>query len=117
MSQQTYHLNCRAHAWICVSCGAAGRYGFWMGFEHIGPFAGPRVAVPQGSRTKTAVSDTGEHEGPSHVEVGWATGSVGQRVWQLSCEAVGLPVDVVNEDNEKERANQKASKQNTKKQR
>ena len=53
------------------------------------------------------------------MEVGWATGSVGQKIWELSCEAVGLPVDVdvADEDNEKEQGKQKTGKQNTKKQR
>ena len=90
-----------------------------MGFEHAGPFAGPRVAVSQGSRSTSTVSDTGEHEGQHYVEVDWATGSVGQKIWQLSCEAVGLPVDVdvADEDKEKEQGKQKTVKQNTKKQR
>ena len=88
-----------------------------MGFEHIGPFAGPRIAVPQGSGTTTTVSGTGERERQSHAQAGWAAGSVGEEVWRLSCEAVGLPVDVADKDKEKQQEKKKPGKQQTKKHR
>jgi hypothetical protein len=70
-----------------------------VGFEHIGPFAGPRIAIPQ------VLAD-----------------SVGREVWQLSCEAVGLPVDQPTEAREEEeeakhQGDKKGGKQHTKKNR
>ena len=71
-----------------------------MGFEHIGPFAGPRAAVPQGhsiSNTPTSLN-AGEHESQSNAWMGWAAGETGREVWRLSCEAVGLRVKAADQD-------------------
>ena len=88
-----------------------------MGFEHIGPFAGPRAAVPQGHSNIPTALDTGGHEG--NAWMGWTAGEPGREVWRLSCEAVGLRVEATDqdqaEDNETLEGNHEAGKQAMKK--
>ena len=68
--------------------GLGGSFGFWRGFEHIGPFAGPRLALP------STYGNGQTYVYPTHNTgklLGW--GKVGLDLWRLSCQAVGLPVE------------------------